>query len=156
AGRAVPLAPPALQYSDFAAWQRAWLQGESLERLLAYWRERLRDAPALLELPTDRARPERLSAAGDQQALRLDGAPVPRRRVLAPRSGATLFMLTLAAFDALLARLSGQLHILVGTPVAGRDRTELTDLVGCFVNTIVLRTDLAGDPRFDELVGRVR
>jgi amino acid adenylation domain-containing protein/non-ribosomal peptide synthase protein (TIGR01720 family) len=156
AGSVTPLSPPPLQYADFAVWQRAWLADQTLDKLVAHWRERMRGAPSLLELPLDRPRPERMSFAGAELPLRLGGALTSRLRELARRNGATLFMLLLAAFDTLLARLSGQLDIVVGSPVSGRDRTELGGVIGFFVNTIALRTDLAGDPAFAAVVQRVR
>ncbi|HET9229602.1 MAG TPA: condensation domain-containing protein, partial [Thermoanaerobaculia bacterium] len=153
-GKTLP--EPALQYADYAAWQRDCLQGSQLTRLLDYWRERLEGSPPLLDLPTDVPRSEHLGFAGGERPLRLGSGLAQRLHTLARHEGATLFMLLLAAFDALLARLSGQSDVLVASPVAGRGRTELEGMVGFFVNTVVLRADLGDDPSFEELVRQVR
>ncbi|MCP4657358.1 MAG: amino acid adenylation domain-containing protein, partial [bacterium] len=147
---------PALpvQYADFAVWQRRWLE-EVREPQLDYWRRRLAGAAAL-ELPADRPRPAVRSGRGRTLAFTLPGAVEEELEALSRRSGATLFMTLLAAFQTLLHRYSGQDDVVVGTPIAGRRRTEVEDLIGCFVNTLVLRADLAGDPAFVELLGRVR
>ncbi len=144
-----------IQYGDFAAWQRRWLEGPRLERLLGYWRRQL-DALPVLELPHDRERPPRPSFRGSTLELRIGGAAGAGLRALARAESATPFMVLLAAFQALLHRLSGQDDIAVGTVVANRRRPELEDLAGFFVNPLVLRTPLAGNPTFRELVGRVR
>ena len=154
-------APPALpdlpiQYADYAVWQREWLQAERLERELTYWRERLRGAPPLLELPTDRPRPPIQTFRGAKRSVLLPPGLVFGLRVLSRSEGSTLFMTLLAAFQTLLARYTGQDDIVVGSPIAGRTRTETEGLIGCFVNTLVLRTDLSGDPTFRELLRRVR
>jgi amino acid adenylation domain-containing protein len=151
-----PLPEPRLQYADYAVWQRGWLAGETLERQLAFWRERLAGAPPLLELPTDHPRP---AVAGDRAAQRsfvLSAETSRALRTLARREGATLFMTLLAVYQALLARWSGQDDVSVGTPVAGRGLLELEGLVGFFVNMLVIRTGLAGRPSSRELMGRVR
>jgi amino acid adenylation domain-containing protein len=145
-----------LQYADYAVWQRRQLASDKPGRQLAYWKQRLAGAPAVLELPTDRPR----SAASSGRAARATRA-LPKRltddlKELSRREGATLFMTLLAAFKILLARYSGQEDIVVGTPIAGRTHTELEGLIGCFLNTLVLRTDLSGEPTFKELVARVR
>ncbi|HKI00340.1 MAG TPA: amino acid adenylation domain-containing protein [Thermoanaerobaculia bacterium] len=152
AGRPSPLAEPALQYADFARWQRQWLQGEALEEQLDYWRRHLADQPGSLELPTDRPRPARRSRRGARRPVEL---PVDLTD-LGRRQGSTLYMTVLAAFAALLHRYTGQNAIAVGSPVAGRNRAETEGLIGFFVNTLVLATDLGGDPAFGELLGRVR
>ncbi len=152
AGRASPLAPLPVQYADWAAWQRGWLRGEALASRLAYWRRQLAGVPPL-ELPADRARPAVQSFRGEVVRGRL---PADGPRSLARRCDATLFMVLLAAFQALLARFAGQRDVCVGTPVAGRDRPEVEGLVGCFVNTLALRTDLGGEPTVAQLVRRVR
>ena len=147
-GEASPLPELPVQYADFAVWQRAWLSGEVLERQIAWWRERLEGAPPLLELPTDRARP----ATQDPRAGRVFRALPPETaegvRALARREGATLYMVLLAALDLLLARWSGQEDVVVGTPIANRTRRETEGLIGFFVNTLALRTDLSGNPSF--------
>ncbi|MEU9191158.1 amino acid adenylation domain-containing protein [Streptomyces sp. NPDC048484] len=150
-----PLPPLAVQYADYAVWQRAWLTGEVLEAQLRYWRERL-TGMAVLELPTDRPRPSVRSSAGASAGFEISAETTAGLRVVARESGCTMFMTVFAAFAALLGRYSGQDDIVVGTPVAGRNRAEIEDLIGFFVNTLVLRTDLSGDPTFHELLARVR
>src|SRR5438067_8684077 len=145
-----------LQYTDYAAWQRRWLEGEAMEAELAHWRKRLAGAPATLELPTDRPRPAVQSFHGARMAMVLSRELSGRLRGLAQRSDATLFMVLLAAYNVLLKRYTGQQDIVVGTPVAGRVRSELSGLIGFFVNTLVMRSDLSGEPSFRELVRRVR
>ncbi|HEU0079642.1 MAG TPA: condensation domain-containing protein, partial [Longimicrobiaceae bacterium] len=135
-GEPSPLAEPALQFADYAAWERAWLSGETLQRLVAYWAERLRGAPALLELPTDRSRRPGRSSRGAQRQLTLPRRLLDALHALARREEATLYMVVLAALDLLLARLAGQEEVVVGTPVAGRTRRETEGLVGLFVNTL--------------------
>ncbi|WP_176065639.1 non-ribosomal peptide synthetase [Anaeromyxobacter diazotrophicus] len=155
-GGGAALAALPLQYADFAAWQATSLARGEREAQLAWWRERLAGAPGALELPFDRPRRALASAAGERRPLAL---PAPLSRglaLLARREGATLFMAVVAALDALLARVTGETDLCVGTPVSGRDRAELEGLVGLFVNTLVLRVDLAGDPSFRELLRRVR
>ena len=150
-----PLPPLAVQYGDFAAWQRKWLSGAVLEEQVSYWRERLKGA-ATLELPTDRPRPAVQSWHGAGQRLRI--SPELRRglEALSRREGVTLFMTLLAGFQALLHRYTGQSDITVGTPIANRRWAAVEGMVGFFVNSLVLRTDLEGDPAFRELVARVR
>jgi amino acid adenylation domain-containing protein len=155
AGQPSPLAELALQYGDFAVWQREWLQGEVLERQLGYWRKQLADLPTL-QLPTDRPRPTVQSYRGAFRAFVLPGTLVSGLRELANQEGATLFMALLAAFKVLLARYSGQDDFAVGTYIANRNRVEIEGLIGFFVNTLALRTDLSGDPSFRELIRRVR
>ncbi|MCL4777494.1 MAG: amino acid adenylation domain-containing protein [Gammaproteobacteria bacterium] len=145
-----------VQYVDYAAWQREWLQGEALERQLAWWREALAGAPPLLELPTDRPRPAVQGYRGNRWTRLLDRRLVEELQAFCQREGCTPFMLLLAVFDVLLARCSGQHDIVVGTPVAGRRRSELEPVVGFFANTLVMRADLADDPAFRELLARVR
>ncbi|MET0397983.1 MAG: amino acid adenylation domain-containing protein [Longimicrobiaceae bacterium] len=155
-GEPSPLPEPPLRYADHAARQREQLRGETLERLLAWWTRRLAGAPPALDLPPDRPRPPVQSFRGARHGLVLDPALAGRLRTLARERGATPFMVLLAAFGVLLARHAGEDDVVVGTPVAGRTRPELEGLVGFFVNTVVLRIDAAGDPAFDELLGRVR
>jgi hypothetical protein len=137
-GEPSPLAAPVLHYADYAVWQRGWLRGEALERQVAYWRERLAEAPPLLELPTARPRPRSSGGRRATHAFALPDGVADGLRALARREGATLFMTVLAGFQALLARWSGQDDVLVGTPVAGRNRAEVEGMVGFFVNTLVL------------------
>ncbi|HEX7239088.1 MAG TPA: condensation domain-containing protein, partial [Longimicrobiaceae bacterium] len=155
-GEGSPLPPLPVQYADYAVWQRGWLAGDALERQLAWWRERLAGAPPLLELPTDRPR----GAGREQQragrlAFALPAATAGALRALARREGATPFMALLAAWQALLGRYAGQDDVVVGSPIAGRNRLETEGLIGFFVNTLALRTDLGGGPSFRELLGRV-
>ncbi|HEY6802400.1 MAG TPA: non-ribosomal peptide synthase/polyketide synthase [Pyrinomonadaceae bacterium] len=144
-----------VQYADFAIWQRNWLQGEALDRQLAYWGEQLRDA-ATLELPTDRPRTATPSHKGAEHSFELTPEVAESLRQLSRREGATLFMTVLAAFQALLARCSGQSDIVVGTDIANRNRQEIEPLIGFFVNQLVLRTEVNADENFRELLGRVR
>jgi amino acid adenylation domain-containing protein len=156
AGAPAALPELPIQYADYAVWQRQWLQGERLERELTYWRERLRGAPPVLELPTDRPRPPVQTFRGAKQILLLPRGVGHGLRALSRSEGCTLFMTLLAAFQTLLARYTGQDDIVVGSPIAGRTRTETEGLIGFFVNTLVLRTDLSGDPTFRQLLRRVR
>ncbi|HYH81173.1 MAG TPA: amino acid adenylation domain-containing protein, partial [Longimicrobium sp.] len=155
-GEPSPLAPPRVQYGDFAVWQREWLRGEVLERQLAYWRAALAGAPAELRLASDRPRPPVQSYRGEVHRFHLDAATADAVRRLARAEGATLYMVLLAAYDALLHRWSGETDLVVGSPVAGRVSEEVEGLVGFFVNTMAVRVDVAGDPTFRELVGRAR
>nr|QEO74597.1 condensation domain-containing protein [uncultured bacterium] len=155
-GTEANLPPLEIQYADFAVWQRGWLDGDVLEAQLAYWREHLAGLPPLLELPTDRPRPEVRTGRGARHGFVLAADTVAALRDLGRTHNATLFMTMLAAFKLLLARYSGSADITVGTPIAGRTRAELEGLIGFFVNTLVLRSDLSGDPTFAELVARVR
>ncbi len=155
-GRPSPLPEPALQYADYAVWQRGWLAGETLEAQLAYWREALGGAPPLLELPTDRPRPLVASDRAGQRAFALSVEASQALRALSHREGATPFMTMLAVYAALLARWSGQDDVSVGTPLAGRGHLELEGLIGFFVGTLVIRTRLDGRPGFRRLLGRVR
>src|SRR5262249_36430734 len=148
AGGESPLPALPVQYADYAAWQRRWLQDEVLQKQLDYWRGRLAGAPAALDLPTDRTRPVVPSYRGATLRFELPGGLAEAARTLARREGCTPFMVLLAAFQALLQRYSGQDDICVGTPIAGRTRAETEGLIGLFVNTLVLRTELSGDPSF--------
>ncbi|HEU4561225.1 MAG TPA: amino acid adenylation domain-containing protein, partial [Longimicrobium sp.] len=150
------LPPLAVQYADFAVWQRGWLRGEVLQRQLDWWRERLGGAPPALELPTDRPRPAVASPRGASHPFRLPADVTRGLRSLARREGATLYMVTHAALDLLLSRWSGQEDLVVGSPIAGRTQMGTEGLIGFFVNTLALRIDLSGDPSFQELVRRVR
>jgi amino acid adenylation domain-containing protein len=150
------LEPLPLQYADYATWQRGRLAGERLATLVDHWRQRLTGAPPALELPTDRPRPAIRSFRGGRRPLVVAGPLAGRLRALTHGQGVSLFMLLLAAFEVVLSRLSGQEDVVVGTPTAGRTRPELEGLFGMFLNTLVLRTDLSGDPPFTELLARVR
>ncbi|HEX5870188.1 MAG TPA: amino acid adenylation domain-containing protein [Longimicrobium sp.] len=151
-----PLAEPLAQYGDWAVWQRSQSNREAEARHLAYWKARLAGAPELLELPSDHPRPPLPSFRGGRVPVNVPAEVLERLRDLGRREGATLYMVVLAAFNVLLARYSGADDVMVGTPIAGRSRREVEETVGLFMNTLVLRTDLSGDPTFRELVGRVR
>ncbi|MFD5658113.1 amino acid adenylation domain-containing protein [Streptomyces hirsutus] len=154
-GGGAPPAPLPVQYGDFAVWQRDRADRGALEPQLAYWERALENAP-VLDLPTDRPRPPAFTGRGGAVEIELPRALVDRADALARERGATRFMVLLAAAQTVLARWTGQTDICVGTPVAGRGRLELEPLVGFFVNTVVLRTDLSGRPAFGTLVDRVR
>ncbi|WNG46961.1 amino acid adenylation domain-containing protein [Archangium minus] len=155
-GEPSPLPELPLQYSDYARWQREWLKGEVLEAQLGYWRQRLAGSPPVLNLPLDRPRSEVPEFQGGTRLFSLPRERVESLRALGRREGCSLFMVLLGGFQALLARWSGQEDIVVGTPVAGRTRSEVEGLIGFFVNTLVLRTDVSGAPTFRELLARVR
>ncbi|WP_454258922.1 condensation domain-containing protein, partial [Pseudoxanthomonas mexicana] len=155
-GQPDPLPALPIQYADYAAWQRQWLQGEVLEQQLSFWREHLTGAPMLLELPSDRVRPKVQSYAGGMVPVRLSAGLVSGLRRLSQQRGTTLFMTLLAGWSVLLSRLSGQSDVVIGTPVANRQRTELEDLIGFFVNTLALRVDVDSDPSVLELLAQVK
>jgi amino acid adenylation domain-containing protein len=156
-GRPSPLPDLPIQYADFTVWQRDWLQGEVLAAQLDYWEKQLAGAPSVMKLPTDRAR---LSVQNFQQGanqwLKLPKPLAASLKALSQREGVTLFMTLLAAFNLLLHRYTHQDDILLGSPIAGRNRAETEGLIGFFVNTLVMRSDLSGDPGFRELLGRVK
>jgi amino acid adenylation domain-containing protein len=156
-GLADPLPPLALQYADYAVWQRRWLSGDGdvLHRQQSYWKSTLQGAPELTELPLDRARPAVQDYAGDTLDVTLDAGLSAQIKALAQRHGTTMFNVVLAAWAALAGRLSGQDDVVIGTPVANRMRTEVEPLIGFFVNTLALRIDLSGRPGVGELVRRV-
>ncbi|WP_122860066.1 non-ribosomal peptide synthetase, partial [Pseudomonas viridiflava] len=151
-----PLPPLAIQYADYAVWQRRWLTGERLQHQAAYWRQVLEGAPTLLTLPTDRPRPAQQDFAGASLALQLDTRLAADLRKLAQRQGVTLYMALMAAWATTLTRLSGQAEVVIGSPVAGRGRTELEDLVGLFVNTLAVRIDTSGSPSGEALLAQVK
>src|SRR5579885_3008625 len=155
-GEGSPLPPLPIQYVDYALWQRQWLQGAVLEQEMSYWRQQLAGAPTRLELPTDRPRPAIQTYHGALETLTLSPTLVEQLRNLSRQEGVTLYMTLLTVFQLLLSRWSGQVDLVVGTPVANRNRTEIEELIGFFVNSLALRTDLSGDPSFRELLGRVR
>ena len=152
----LPLTPLPIQYSDFAIWQRQWLQGDVLQNQITYWEQQLKDAPTLLSLPTDRPRPAVQTLVGATHEFALSVELTDKLIKLSQNQGCTLFMTLLAAYDTLLYRYTGQSDILVGSPIANRDRAEIEGLIGLFVNTLVMRTNLADNPRFSELLTRVR
>jgi len=156
AGGESPLPPLAVQYADYAAWERTHLQGPVLDAQLAWWKAQLAGAPALLELPADHPRPSVQTYRGAALPLAFPADLLERLQALGRREGATLYMVVLGAFQALLARYAGSEDVVVGSPIAGRNRAEIEPLIGFFVNTLVLRTDLGGDPSFREVLRRVR
>jgi amino acid adenylation domain-containing protein len=155
-GRPSPLAPLPVRYVDYSRWQREWLQGNTLARLVGYWRRQLEGAEVHLALPADHPRPAIERHAGGQESAVLPPPLADAIKAMARAERATMFMALLAAFTVVLHRYTGQHDIVVGCPVAGRDRPELEPLVGLFVNTLVLRADLSGDPTFREALQRVR
>ncbi|HZF10731.1 MAG TPA: amino acid adenylation domain-containing protein [Thermoanaerobaculia bacterium] len=156
AGRPAVMPELPIQYADFALWQREWLAGGALAEQLAWWRERLAGAPAVLDLPIDRPRPPVGSFRGGHLPVHLPAALSRALSTFGRARGATPFMALLAVFSALLSRLSGAADLVVGSPVANRERPEVSGLIGFFVNTLALRGDLSGDPTFGDLLARVR
>jgi hypothetical protein len=146
-GEPSPLPELTIQYADFAVWQRRYLQGEVLEKQVKWWKEQLADAPALLQLPTDRPRPTQQSFRGSPVRGEIEATLTQRLHELSRRQGATLYMTLLAAFQILLHRYSGQDDIVVGSPIANRNRAELEPLIGFFVNTLALRSNPGGQPQ---------
>jgi amino acid adenylation domain-containing protein len=157
AGLPSPLPELPIQYADFTVWQREWLQGDVLEAQMDYWKKQLAGAPSVLKLPTDHPRPSIQNfQQGANQWLNLPRSLTEPLKALSQREGATLFITLLAAFNVLLHRYTHQTDVVVGSPIAGRNRAETEDLIGFFVNTLVMRTDLSGDPSFRELLERVK
>ncbi|HEX3153065.1 MAG TPA: amino acid adenylation domain-containing protein, partial [Candidatus Angelobacter sp.] len=154
-GREPQLAELPIQYGDYAVWQRKWLQGEVLEKQIEYWRKELAGVE-VLELPTDRKRPAVMSERGARQRVGIGREVLEKLQKLSREEGVTLFMTLLGGFQVLLWRYSGQEDIAVGTPIAGRTRTETSGLIGCFVNTLVVRTKLEKGQEFVELLRQVR
>ena len=155
-GQPDPLPALTLQYADYAAWQRGWLQGAALESQLGFWKEHLRGAPALLELPTDYQRAAVQNYAGDSVGVEIPAALSRDLRELSQRHGTTLFMTMLAGWAVLLSRLSGQTDVVIGTPVANRQRADIEALIGFFVNTLALRVQLDADPTVAALLAQVK
>ncbi|KYC40344.1 non-ribosomal peptide synthetase [Scytonema hofmannii PCC 7110] len=151
-----PLPELPIQFADYVVWQHQWLEGEVLEKQLNYWKQHLANATTVLELPTDRQRQPVQSFRGATQSFEIPQSLSQALNALSRQEGVTLFMTLLAAFQILLYRYTGQQDILVGSPIAGRNRTEVENLIGFFVNTLVLRTDLSGNPSYLELLQRVR
>ncbi len=156
AGRPSPLPELSVQYGDYAAWQRKFLQGQALDTQLTYWREHLKGAPPLLQLPSDRPRPSVRKFEGTYEPVPLAKDVADAVKAFSQREGATPFMTLLAAFNGLLARYSGQEHIVLGTDIANRTTAETERMIGFFINLLPVHTDLSGDPSFRELVSRVR
>ncbi|QRN94792.1 non-ribosomal peptide synthase/polyketide synthase [Archangium violaceum] len=155
-GQPSPLPELSVQYADFAVWQRQWLQGETLDKQLSWWKQQLSGAPQALELPTDRPRPAVKTTHGAVHPLRLSRDLSDTLKELCQREGVTPFMLLLAAFQAVLHRYSGQEDIVVGSPIAGRHHGETEGLIGFFINTLVLRARLGANPTFRELLHQVK
>lgn len=150
----LPILP--IQYADFAVWQRTWMTGPVVEKQLAYWKDKLAGAPALLELPTDQPRPAVATFRGEWQMTQLPDDLAERVRALSRQEGSTLFMTMLAAFGVLLSRYTQQRDILVGTPIAGRAQVQTEALIGFFVNTLAMRIQLNENPTFRELLAQVK
>jgi amino acid adenylation domain-containing protein len=154
--RKSPLPELPIQYADYAVWQRNWLQGEALQTQLDYWKEKLKGGLPILELPTDRPRPSVQTHNGSAASLLLSPDLTEKLNALSRGEGVTLFVTLMAAFQALLLRYTGQEDLLVGAPIANRNREEIEGLIGFFVNTLVMRSDLSGNPTFRELMKRVQ
>jgi amino acid adenylation domain-containing protein/FkbH-like protein len=155
-GRQSPLPELPIQYADYAVWQREWLRGDVLAKSLSYWKKQLDGAPRTLELPTDHVRPQILSYYGATEKMVCPSGLSDQLNALSRREGATLFMTLLAAFQVLLSRYTGQEDVVVGSAIANRTRMETENLIGFFVNPLVMRTDVSGNPSFRELLRRVR
>ncbi|HEU4558073.1 MAG TPA: amino acid adenylation domain-containing protein, partial [Longimicrobium sp.] len=151
-----PLPELAVQYADYAVWQRSQLAGDALGRQLSYWKEQLAGAPELLELPTDHPRPAVQTFRGEWAGVNFPPELLERLRALGRSEGATLYMVLLGAFQVLLSRYGGGEDVVVGSPIAGRTRGEVEEVIGFFINTLVLCTHLSGDPSFREVLRRVR
>ena len=156
AGKQSSLLELSIQYADFAVWQRQWLEGAVLEAQLSYWKDQLDGAQPVLELPTDRPRPSIQVYRGARHSLKLSSSLVMALKTLSRHEEVTFFMLLLAGFKVLLYRYTGQPDIIIGSPIANRNRREIEELIGLFVNTLVLRTDLSSNPSFKALLDRVR
>ncbi len=151
-----PLSPLQVQYADYAVWQREWLSGEVIVQQLDYWKQQLTHVNPILELPTDYPRPAIQTYAGKVTSIDLSPQLTADLKALCRQEGATLFMSLLAAFQILLSRHSGQSDFIIASPIAGRNRTEVEGLIGFFINTLLLKADLSGNPSFQALLGRVR
>ncbi|MFP5271127.1 amino acid adenylation domain-containing protein [Coleofasciculus sp.] len=155
-GKPNPLAPLPIQYADFAIWQRDWLTGEVLDNQLSYWQKQLQGSPALLELPTNYPRPSQQTFRGTRQRFQLNLELTQQLKSLSQKAEATLFMTLLAGFATLLYRYSSQSDIVIGSPIANRNRREIESLIGFFVNALALRINLEGNPSFKELLAQVK
>jgi len=149
------LPAPALQYADFAVWQREWFRGTVLDEQLSYWKKQLAGVP-ILELPIDHVRPSVRTNRGALRSMELSRRQIEELKLFAAREGATPFMVLLALFKLLLMRITGQTDVVVGSPIANRNRLAVEEMTGTFVNTLAMRTDLGGDPTFRDLLGRVK
>ncbi len=155
-GNPSPLPDLPIQYADFALWQQEWLQTGALDKQLAYWKQQLGGSPPVLELPADHPRPPVQTLNGSHKSYDLPDPLAESLLSLSRQEGVTLFMLLLAAYQTLLHRYTGQDDITVGSPIANRNRREIEGIIGFFINVLVMRTDLSGDPTFREMLGRVR
>jgi len=155
-GKESPLERLAIQYRDYAHWQKKWLQGDRLKKQLEYWKTHLKDAPPLLNLPKDNNRPTIQRYQGKKRYFVIPRSLTESIKALSQQENTTLFMLLFAVFNVLLSRYTNQEDIVVGTPIANRNHTEIEPLIGFFVNTLALRTDLSKNPSFKELLGRVK
>jgi non-ribosomal peptide synthetase component F len=154
--QASPLPELQIQYADFACWERDWLAGDKLNTLLRYWKKQLEGAPTVLNLPVDGVASAASSFHGKWQSFTLDKEQSKTIHALSQAEQVTVYMVLVAAFKAFLYRYSGQSDFLIGTPVTSRPRLETEPLIGCFMNMLVLRTDLSGNPTFRKLLRRVR
>jgi len=145
-----------IQYADYAVWHREWLDEEQMQEQWSYWKRQLKGVAAILDLPLDRVRPAVQTFRGEQERFELSARLTQSLKELSRAQGVTLFMTLLATFKTLLYRYSAQEDIVVGTPIAGRQRREVEDLIGFFINTLVLRTDVSGNPSFNKLLERVQ
>ncbi|WP_022970981.1 non-ribosomal peptide synthetase, partial [Xanthomonas maliensis] len=155
-GDADPLAPLPIQYADYASWHRQWMTGEVLQQQASYWRAALADAPVLLELPTDHPRPAQQDHTGALREVMIDPQQVQALKTLSRRHGLTLYMTLLASWAMLLSRLSGQDDVVIGSPAANRGRAETEGLIGCFVNTLALRVEVAGASTLAQVLAAVK
>jgi hypothetical protein len=155
-GKPSPLSKLPIQYADYAVWQRGWLRDEILDQQLSYWKKQLDGAPSFLSLPADHLHPAKPSYQGSSCRVVYPSSLADKLNELGRREGATLFMTLMAAYQALLFRYSGQEDFTVGSPIANRVHSDFENLIGYFVNTLVMRGDLSGNPTFRELLQRVR
>ena len=155
-GRSPSLPELAIQYADYAVWQRQWLQSKQLLVQLDYWKQQLDGAPRVLDLPTDYPRPATLVHKGSKEQLLLSADLSEKVRSLSRLENTTVFMTLLAAFSILLHRYTGEDEVVVGTPIAGRNRSEIEGVIGCFLNHLALRIDVSANPSFTTLLTRVR
>ena len=155
-GEASPLHELRIQYSDFAVWQRQWLQGETAQKQLSYWMQKLADSPPIIELPSDYFRPSKITNRGSSFTFSLSNRLTALLTELARKEGATVFMTLLAGFKTFLSRYTRIEDVSVGSFIANRSHLEVEEIIGFFVNTLVMRTDLSGNPSFRELLHRVR
>ena len=155
-GQPSPLNDLTIQYADYALWEKDWLQGERMQKQLDYWQRQLAAAPAVLSLPADRSRPPIQTYRGQNITFTIPNNVLEQVKNLSRAAGTTLFMTLLGAWQVLLARYTDQFDVSVGSPIAGRNNSEAEQLIGFFVNSLVMRTDLTGDPTFTEVLHRVR